>query len=160
MSYPFDLTPLSVEEQQAAAQEFRRIDRDGNGHLDAKELEQYLVKKPQLRCFPRLIIHIFGSNETIDWSQFYYSYRSFSASPDDENYIGRKIFDFIDKDKSGSISGTEFDSILSYIDAPKGQLQQFLCGSGTLTYPQFKDKFYRLLTLIWRSCGFESQQCT
>lgn len=156
MSYPFDLRPLSADEQRAAAAEFRRIDENGNGELDAAELTNYLsANKPELRSFPRLIIHIFGDDRSIDWSRFYYSYRSFSASPDDdENYIGRKIFNYIDKDGSGKIDSREFNHILDYIDAPKGQLQAFMM-TGTLTYPQFKKKFYELLTMIWRSSGFQ-----
>ena len=154
--YPFDLKPLSAEEQAAAAADFRRIDTNGNGELDSKELTNYLSSnKPELRSFPRLIIHIFGDDRSIDWSRFYYSYRSFSASPDDdENYIGRKIFDYIDKDKSGKIDSTEWNHILDYIDAPQGQLQAFMM-TGTLNYQQFKKKFYDLLTMIWRSSGFQ-----
>lgn len=156
MSYPFDLRPLSAQEYASAAADFRRIDENGNGLLDARELANYLSSsKPELRSFPRLIIHIFGDGKSIDWSRFYYSYRSFSASPDDDdNYIGKKIFNFIDKDGSGHIDSTEFNQILNYIDAPKGQLQAFIL-VGTLTYPQFKRKFYELLTMIWRSSGFQ-----
>lgn len=156
MSYPFDLKPLSAQEYASAAADFRRIDSNGNGSLDANELTNYLSSsKPELRSFPRLIIKIFGNGRSIDWSRFYYSYRSFSASPDDdENYIGRKIFDFIDKDGSGHIDSNEFNQILNYIDAPKGQLQAFIM-VGSLTYPQFKRKFYDLLTMIWRSSGFQ-----
>lgn len=156
MSYPFNLKPLSEEEYKAAAAEFARIDKNRNGKLDLKELEIYIsLHKPELRSFPRLIIHIFGDGESIDWTHFYYSYRSFSASPDDdENYIGKKIFDYIDKDKSGIIDSSEFNKVLEYIDVPNGQLEPFIL-VGALSYPQFKVKFYEMTTLIWRSSFFK-----
>lgn len=155
-TYPFDLKPLSADEYAKAQADFNRIDKDGNGQLDAKELTNYLTQyKPELRSFPRLIIHIFGDGKTIDWSRFYYCYRSFSASPDDdENYIGRKIFEYIDSDKSGEIDSNEFNQILDYIDAPRGQIHP-LRSVGSLTYPDFKKKFYELLKMIWRSSGYQ-----
>ena len=75
----YDLNPLSSEQAIEAQNDFKAIDKDGNGKLDSDALFEYIEKfKSELRSFSNLIVRVFGEGKTIDWSQFYYSYKAFS----------------------------------------------------------------------------------
>lgn len=159
MAEEYNLAPLTADEQAAAEREFRMIDADHNGYLDEAELRNYLSKKPELRCFPKLIMEYFGSEGKITFAQFEAFYRSFAASPDSDNYLGKVIFDKIDADGSGTIDGDEFMKVWDLIEAPvghKGTLANKVAACNGMDYAAFQKEFFRLLKMIWRASGFRS----
>ena len=144
----------SQDEIERAGAEFRHTDRDGNGHLDENELRQYLStgKRLPLRCFPKLIIRIFGSDGTITFDQFCAFYKALVADPNSDEFLGKKIFDAIDTNHNGVIEADECAEVIGLIETPGGSSPN----EGTLSqmdYPQFKAYFYRKLKMIWLSHG-------
>ncbi|KAK8885818.1 hypothetical protein M9Y10_041272 [Tritrichomonas musculus] len=153
----YDLNPLSSEQAIEAQNDFKAIDKDGNGQLDSDELFEYISKfKPELRSFSNLIIRVFGDGNTINWSQFYYSYRSFTAKKEADNYILKLIFKFIDTDNSGTISGKEYREVFDYFIAP-GHNQQKLLNSMSygeeLDYDAFAKRFIDDTEYYWKICS-------
>lgn len=152
----YDLTPLSDEDAAKAFQDFKKIDKDGNGKLDSDELYNYIKKfKPELRAFSNMIIRVFGDDGTIDWSRFYYSYKSFTASKDSDNYILKLIFKYIDTDGSGTISFEEYFKVFSDFIAP-GHNQHMLLGrlakDDDIDYEKFSKRFVDDMNKYFKIC--------
>ena len=158
MAETYNIEALTAAEKEAAEMEFNRIDADKNGLLDEKELRSYLSKKPELRCFPKLIMEFFGSNGTITFEQFEAFYKSFAAKPEDDGYLGKIIFDKIDTDGSGSIDNTEFMKVWDLVEAPNGQKYMIAAkvAAQDMNYEAFKREFFKLLKMAWVSSGFRS----
>ena len=148
---------LTEEEIEEAEISFRSIDLNGNGLLDAKELARFLSKKPQLRCFPRLIVALYGEDGEVSFEQYMKFYKALNADPDDDNFLGKAIFDYIDSDKSGYIDWDEIEPIVDLIDAPRGEMSKVLGSLEQADYEQFKHSFYKVLRMVWRSHGFQGQ---
>lgn len=153
----YDVSPLSDTQAIQAKKDFQNIDVDGNGLLDQNELYNYISKfKPELRAFSNLIIKVFGDGKTINWSQFYYSYKSFSAKKEADNYILKLIFKYIDSDGSGTISNDEYNKIVSYLIAPgfnQIQLTNRIDKKEELDYEDFQKRFIDDLEYFWKLCS-------
>lgn len=142
--------PLTQAEIDEARQQFTIIDSDRNGHLDEKELDSYFRQsKKELRCFPKLIIKLYGSNGTVSVDQYLKFYKALSEDKNSDNYIGRYIFNHIDKDKSGTIESSEFQKVVDLLQFPPGMEQPTISKADKMDYAAFSKHFYTLLRLAW-----------
>lgn len=142
--------PLTEEEQLEAAEKFKIIDQNRNGRLEEEELDAYFrQERKELRCFPKLVIQLFGENGTVSAQQFFAFYKSLCADPKSDQFIGRYIFDYIDKDKSGTIEASEYQKVIALIQIPEGFAQETLDRVSTMNYEQFSQHFYVFLRQVW-----------
>ena len=150
------IAALTDEQIEAAAAEFRSIDADGNGQLDEAELRRYLSSpragRAELRSFPKLIIHFFGSDGTVTFEQFLAFFKSLTAPTSSDEFLGRKIFDKIDLDHNGVIDQQEYSRVLDLIESPGGQLKR--PDLVDMNYETFRKEFFVVLKMVWKSSGF------
>ena len=148
---------LTQEEINKIKIEFDKIDKNHSGLLDLDELTFFCHQNPQLRCFPRLILAYYGKDGHVSFDQFIHFYKGLNADPESNEYIAKVIFDIIDMDKSGKIDSDEISTIIRYIDIPEGTNGNFMVDvSNNMTYPRFKDYFFKFLKIIWKSVGYSS----
>lgn len=140
---------LSDEEILDAKKQFNEIDRDNNGYLDENELDEYFRdKKKELRCFPKLVVEIFGKNGHVTFEQYMNFYKSLAADKFDDDFIGKHIFVYIDKDKSGVIDSSEFEKVYALLKLPPG-FEKHPLNQGNMNYAQFSKEFYITLRMAW-----------
>ena len=143
--------PLTEAEIAEARQQFTLIDSDRNGCLTENELDSYFRQsKQELRCFPKLIIELYGSNGAVSVDQYLKFYKALSADKNSNEFISRYIFDHIDKDHSGYIDGGEYQKVADLIKLPPGMEQQTLSKAEKMDYNAFSKHFYTLLRMAWR----------
>ncbi|KAK8897224.1 calmodulin-like 3 [Tritrichomonas musculus] len=142
---------LTEAEIADARQQFTIIDTDRNGSLTEDELDSYFRQsKQELRCFPKLVVELYGSNGTVSVDQYLKFYKALSADRDSNEYIGRYIFDHIDHDHNGTIEASEYQKVASLIKLPPGMEQQTINKADKMDYAAFSKHFYTLLRMAWR----------
>lgn len=143
--------PLTQAEIDEARQQFALIDRDRNGQLDEDELDNYFRQsKQELRCFPKLVIQLYGSNGTVSVDQYLKFYKALSADKNSKEYLGRYIFDYIDNDHNGTIEAAEFQKIVNLLKFPPGMENPTISKADNMDYDAFSKHFYTLLRMAWR----------
>lgn len=141
--------PLTEEEIKNAKASFTEIDTNRNGYLEENELDSYFRQdKKELRCFPKLVVEIFGQNGHITVDQFLTFYKSLAEDKTSDKFIGRYIFNYIDKDKSGVIDSNEFQKVIDLLKFPPG-FEQHPLKKGNMNYSQFSHEFYTILRMAW-----------
>ena len=145
------VTPLTEAEIEEARQQFKIIDSNRNGLLEENELDAYFRQsKQELRCFSKLVVKIFGKDDSVSIDQFLKFYKALSADRDSNEFIGRYIFDYIDSDHSGTIEASEFQQVIDLIKFPEGTKQDTIDRCDKMDYEQFSKRFYVLLRMAWR----------
>lgn len=149
------LSPLSQSEINEAREEFQTIDLDRNGTLEENELDSYFrqskdINKQSLRCFSKLICSIYGQQGKVSFDQYLKFYTGLTVDRDDENYIGRHIFEYIDTDKSGTIESEEFQKVVDLIKFPEGHKQSTVDKVDEMDYEAFSKQFYTILRMAWK----------
>ena len=152
MNFLYQTRSLTVEENDEARFHFTIIDSDRNGLIQENELDNYFRQsKQELRCFSKLIIQIFGSNDCIDFDQFLKFYKSLIEDRDSDQFIGRYIFDYIDSDHNGKIEAEEFEKVVDIIKFPEGTRQDAIRRANQMDYNDFSKLFYIILRMAWRN---------
>lgn len=142
---------LSKEEINEARDEFYENDQDGNGVLDEREFDKYInIFKAELSCFSKLIVQVFGQNGGVSIDQFLLFYRSFASNRDSDEFIGRYIFDYFDKDHKGKIDASDFQKVADLINFPEGTQQETIDTIDKMNYNEFSQRFYTLLKMAWK----------
>ena len=143
--------PLTEAEISDARQQFTLIDSDRNGELDEGELDSYFRQsKQELRCFSKLIIQLFGSDNSVSVDQYLKLYKALSADKVSDEFIGRYIFDYIDSDHNGTIEASEFQQVVNMLKFPPGMEKPTMDRIDHMNYQQFSKHFYILLKMAWR----------
>lgn len=142
----FLATPEHVQKE---SEYFKGIDKDGNGTLDADELAVYFTdeKRSYLKSFTKLIVKVFGSDGKVSWEQFLKFWKSYVADPHSQNYIGKILFNYIDKDQSGTVDFNEAMEVMELIDNPWVKEE----GITGMNYSQFIEKFFTKENTLWET---------
>lgn len=137
---------MSYDELEVEAKAyFEMADRDGSMTLTADELKPMCSKVAfkSLKCFPKMICRVFGTNDAISYDQFLEFWRRF-RSEDGLDFVGERLFKFIDKDGSGKVDPQEAQEAINLIDGCNCTLPSDIKG---LTYDEFKRRFLILVKM-------------
>lgn len=131
---------------------FESIDIDMNGAITEDELDNYFRQyQPELRCFSKFIIQVCGINGYINDEQFYKLYESLTVNRDNDRFIGRYIFDYIDSDQNGFIESAEFANVIDLIKFPDlGMKSDAINRAQKMNYEEFSRFFYIVCKMGWR----------
>lgn len=134
---------------------FSKIDEDNSGALEIDELKTFLKENsPYLVPFARMIMKIFGTElngkKIITWAGYLSLFKSFDAKRTDAAYISRKVFDYIDADRSGILDFSEISILVDMIDAPKSLVMSLVSKAAELDYTKFDLQFHCILAFIGR----------
>ena len=153
---------------------FIRTDLNSNGRVELHEFRQFLDENfKDLRAFASIILKIYGSKNEMSPKQFEdFCNDTKVTDKNDPNYIGRKLFDYIDVDHSNTITNDELYKIVMELELPHDESKEAVKSFARemeiyaddsdynveFTYEEFIEKCLKILGSIWKD-STRSEEC-